>query len=298
LIWKNKNLTRRVNFPAREKVCMKSSMKKTARPPVLYRRIQEILTAAQTGVARTVNTTQVVANWLIGREIVEEEQRGAKRAEYGARLMHEIAARLHKDYGAGYGLANLKLFRQFFLTYPDLAGLQKGYAARGQLEKSPEIPDPVPAEYPSAVALLASLFAIAMRDEMGRQAESQRHRAKNHGRQDHKKQGPLAGRFFTRRHEVAGPYSPEAKGSTWLNCANHCACVLIIGRFSDFSKTVMNKAKRFCAHCGRAISFAFINGQVRPIHDDGRPSVPSGGDRQRLLPFCGEIARNEEGDLG
>ena len=42
----------------------------------LYERIRQILESARTSVARTVNTTQVVANWLIGREIVEEEQKG------------------------------------------------------------------------------------------------------------------------------------------------------------------------------------------------------------------------------
>jgi hypothetical protein len=47
----------------------------------------------------------------------------------------------------------------------------------------------------------------------------------------------------------------------------------------------MRKAKRFCAHCGRAISFAFIHGKVRPMHDDGKPCGAGGGDRQRLLPF-------------
>ena len=43
----------------------------------LHDRIREILESARASVARSVNTTQVVANWLIGREIVEEEQRGA-----------------------------------------------------------------------------------------------------------------------------------------------------------------------------------------------------------------------------
>ncbi len=42
----------------------------------LYERIRQILESARTNVSRTVNTTQVVANWLIGREIVEEEQQG------------------------------------------------------------------------------------------------------------------------------------------------------------------------------------------------------------------------------
>lgn len=96
----------------------------------LFQRIAQILESARAGVARTVNTTQVIANWLIGREIVEEEQQGAKRAEYGERLMHDLAARLHQDFGPGYGLANLKLFRQLYLAYPELVGLQKGYALR------------------------------------------------------------------------------------------------------------------------------------------------------------------------
>lgn len=96
----------------------------------LYKRIREILESARSGLARTVNTTQVMANWLIGREIVEEEQHGKRRAEYGERLMSNLADRLHKEYGTGYGLVNLKLFKQFYLLYPQLVGVQKGYASR------------------------------------------------------------------------------------------------------------------------------------------------------------------------
>jgi len=46
----------------------------------IFERIRDILESARTNVARTVNTTQVMANWLIGREIVEEQQQGKKRA--------------------------------------------------------------------------------------------------------------------------------------------------------------------------------------------------------------------------
>ena len=84
----------------------------------LYDRIRQILESARTGVARTVNTTQVVANWLIGREIVEEEQKGKKRAGYCEQLITELSEKLQKDFGVGYGTTNLKLFRQFFLAYP------------------------------------------------------------------------------------------------------------------------------------------------------------------------------------
>lgn len=50
-------------------------MPRTTRP--LYTRVREILKSARARIARYVNTTQVVANWLVGRELVEEEQKGA-----------------------------------------------------------------------------------------------------------------------------------------------------------------------------------------------------------------------------
>lgn len=88
--------------------------------PPLYGRVREILDAARINIARTVNTTQVIANWLIGREIVEEEQAGKRRAGYGAELLAELALRLKADFGSGYGVDNLELFRRFYQEYPQL----------------------------------------------------------------------------------------------------------------------------------------------------------------------------------
>lgn len=98
--------------------------------PQLYARIREILETARAGVARTVNTTQVMSNWLIGREIVEEEQAGKRRAGYGAELLADLAARLKADFGSGYGVDNLELFRRFYLEYPRLLPTQISDAAR------------------------------------------------------------------------------------------------------------------------------------------------------------------------
>jgi predicted nuclease of restriction endonuclease-like (RecB) superfamily len=96
----------------------------------IYERVRQILESARAGVARTVNTTQVMANWLIGREIVEEEQRGKKRAEYGEGLMRELAKRLRAEYGAGFSLPHLKFCKSFYLQYPQLPAGEKGYALR------------------------------------------------------------------------------------------------------------------------------------------------------------------------
>lgn len=103
------------------------------RQTALYSRIREILEATRASAARSVNTAQVISNWLIGREIVEEEQKGKRRAGYGEGLLRSLAARLRSDYGTGYSLANLKSFRKFYLEYPQLMGDQKGYALRSLL---------------------------------------------------------------------------------------------------------------------------------------------------------------------
>lgn len=107
-----------------------NAVNRTSQSPALYARVREILAAAQAGISRTVNTTQVVANWLVGREIVEEEQRGAKRAEYGKQIVEELAVRLQRDFGKGYSALNLWLFRRFYLEYPKLTPAEILYAPR------------------------------------------------------------------------------------------------------------------------------------------------------------------------
>lgn len=94
--------------------------RKPAPPAALYGRIRDILQAARANVVRTVNTTQVVANWLIGREIVEAQQGGKQRADYGAELLAGLSARLTQDFGRGWSVDNLEAFRQFYLLYPRL----------------------------------------------------------------------------------------------------------------------------------------------------------------------------------
>jgi predicted nuclease of restriction endonuclease-like (RecB) superfamily len=86
----------------------------------LYERVRQILESARTGVARTVNTTQVVANWLVGKEIIVEEQQGKTKAEYGARLLQELSLRLKREFGNGYSVDNLELFRRFYREFPAL----------------------------------------------------------------------------------------------------------------------------------------------------------------------------------
>ncbi len=80
-------------------------------------RIRAILAGARDRSWQSVNTAMVSAYWEIGREIVEEEQRGSTRAEYGAQLIRQLAGQLSAEYGKGLSERNLRYIRQFYLTY-------------------------------------------------------------------------------------------------------------------------------------------------------------------------------------
>lgn len=98
-------------------------MKKTCNTPKpselgsLVSELRSLIHSARHAVATTVNTLQVLTNFEIGRRIVEHEQKGEKRAEYGAELLIELSARLTEEFGNGFSSTNLRLMRQFFLEY-------------------------------------------------------------------------------------------------------------------------------------------------------------------------------------
>jgi predicted nuclease of restriction endonuclease-like (RecB) superfamily len=92
--------------------------------------VRAILQEARGKVYAAANTAMVDAYWRIGRRIFEEEQGGAARAEYGSQLIRHLARALGEEFGRGMSVANLKNFRQFYLTFPDA---DKSYAVRSQL---------------------------------------------------------------------------------------------------------------------------------------------------------------------
>lgn len=98
----------------------------------LLARIRHIWESARTQAARSVNTAHVCANWLIGQQIVEAEQGGAKRAAYGKALLKALSEQLSAEYGAGFSVSALQYMRGFFLGYPQL--LAKQHAVRVVLD--------------------------------------------------------------------------------------------------------------------------------------------------------------------
>jgi predicted nuclease of restriction endonuclease-like (RecB) superfamily len=86
----------------------------------LFESVKHVLDSAFRNIYRVANTNIVAAYWEIGRLIVEDEQNGAARADYGKQILKELSEKLTSEYGRGYSVANLKNFRQFYLVFPEL----------------------------------------------------------------------------------------------------------------------------------------------------------------------------------
>ena len=78
-------------------------------------RAKDIIISARRTAYRGVDRTQVVTNFIIGKLIVEQEQKGSKRADYGKHVLKILSGSLMKEFGRGFSLTNLKLMRQFYL---------------------------------------------------------------------------------------------------------------------------------------------------------------------------------------
>ena len=108
--------------------------------------IKQIINDARAHAIRSVDFCRVQMYWAIGQRIVEKEQQGKERADYGTYLIKRLAQEIEPEYGSGFGERQLKFCRQFYKTYPN------GNALRSQLNWTQyrmliQIPDPDKREY-------------------------------------------------------------------------------------------------------------------------------------------------------
>jgi hypothetical protein len=81
--------------------------------------IKQILQSARQKTYQAISFAMIEAYWKIGEKIVNQEQNGKERANYGEAVLKELSESLTSDFGKGFSYANLRNFRQFYLTYPD-----------------------------------------------------------------------------------------------------------------------------------------------------------------------------------
>ena len=83
----------------------------------IYEEIKILLNSARNSITSTINSTMAKTYFLIGKRIVEEEQKGEKRAEYGEELIKNLSLRLTEEFGKGFSETNLKQMKSFYLIY-------------------------------------------------------------------------------------------------------------------------------------------------------------------------------------
>lgn len=101
--------------------------------------IKAIVCTAKQKAYQAADLFQVAANWLVGRRIVEQEQQGQERAQYGKHIVELASEALTAEFGKGYSIVNIKSFRKFYLTFNNLligqtpsAQSENGLTIKGQ----------------------------------------------------------------------------------------------------------------------------------------------------------------------
>ncbi len=115
----------------------RSALSQDAPYEAVFGDVSRIIDAARESAARSVNAAMTAAYWLIGRRIVESEQSGEERAEYGSALIERLAEDLTGQFGRGFSIQNIYNMRLFYLSHPPDKILQ---TLSGKLSQHPHLP--------------------------------------------------------------------------------------------------------------------------------------------------------------
>ena len=108
--------------------------------------IRHIINDSRANAVRSVDFCRVQMYWRIGQRIVEEEQGGSNRAQYGDYIIRNLSKALKPEYGSGFGVRQLEQARQFYIEYPKANALRSQFN-RTQYRALIQIPDKDKREY-------------------------------------------------------------------------------------------------------------------------------------------------------
>ena len=98
--------------------------------------VVELLEQSRRLTARSVNAIMTATYWEIGRRIVEVEQKGEERAEYGEKVLERLAEDLTNRFGRGFSLRNLRSFRAFYSTWQIRQTLSAEFASLNKMHEN------------------------------------------------------------------------------------------------------------------------------------------------------------------
>jgi predicted nuclease of restriction endonuclease-like (RecB) superfamily len=162
----------------------------------LTQAIHHVHNVSQSKVGRVVNQSMNLRNWLIGAYIIEYEQGGEDRAEYGEGLIREISKRLKAEGVKGLGEANLKNFRQIARCWPQLAIRQTASGELGAVFEGIE-----------NLSNFSEFMEFLKVDQIGQTLS---------GQFGEKVQGPVSAEFHFLKERARNHQGLEWQNSTWI----------------------------------------------------------------------------------
>lgn len=103
--------------------------------------IKEIIVDARAKAYAAVNSAMVEAYWLLGKKIIEEEQNGKERADYGSQLLKELSKELTKEFGKGFSVNSLYYYRQFYSEFPQIFPTLRGILTWSHYKRLLSVPN-------------------------------------------------------------------------------------------------------------------------------------------------------------
>ena len=98
-----------------------------------YQEVHAILDEAKSKIYEAANNIMTYAYWNVGKRIIEQEQKGNRKAKYGSYLIKRLSQELSDEYGTGFSVANIRNCRQLYLTFPKES---YGYSMIGKIHWS------------------------------------------------------------------------------------------------------------------------------------------------------------------
>ena len=156
----------------------------------LYRSVRKVIQEAQGVVSRVANWAMVEANWRVGFLIVEDEQKGKRKAEYGKAVLRDLACRLTAEYGSGYDERNLRYMRSFYLAFPIWNALRSELSWT-HYRSLMRVPDPIAREWYMNECIASSWGTRVLDRQIATQSYERRLADVNPDRRRKRKELPL-----------------------------------------------------------------------------------------------------------
>ena len=156
----------------------------------LYRSVRKVIQEAQGVVSRVANWAMVEANWRVGFLIVEDEQKGKRKAEYGKAVLRDLARRLTAEYGSGYDERNLRYMRSFYLAFP-IRNALRSELSWTHYRSLMRVPDPIAREWYMNECIASSWGTRVLDRQIATQSYERRLADVNPDRRRKRKELPL-----------------------------------------------------------------------------------------------------------